>query len=258
MTPVRGVGANVVCGGNVPKWTKETALQALEQASISPVHERTIDNGTQLTLPDGTRVNVFTTTGKAQVQGKECDEKRAAQEIFAPTAKTPVPSLGPAKLPKTQDTKPRAHNKVFIVYGHDLEARQNLELLLRRLNIEPVILANIAPQGDTIIEALEKHSDVHYAVVLLTPDDEGRRHGSSDEMKPRARQNVVLELGMFLSKLGRKRVAILKKGAIENPSDIGGLIYIEFGQSIFEAKTAVAAALQEAGFSINVADLLGS
>jgi len=123
------------------------------------------------------------------------------------------------------------------------------------MNIKPVILGNMTPDGKTIIEALIASTDVPYAVVLLTPDDEGHRKGTPDEKKPRARQNVVLEMGMFLSKLGRERVAILHKGNLELPSDINGLIYIQFNNSIQEAKNKLAASLQKAGFYIDIEHL---
>lgn len=145
-----------------------------------------------------------------------------------------------------------AQSKVFIVYGHDTAARNELELLLLRLKIQPIILSNLAPDGKTIIEALMSASDVSYAVVLLTPDDEGHPVGKTDQKKFRARQNVVLELGMFLMKLGRERVAILYKGTLERPSDIDGLIYIAFRDSVSEAKNKLAAALQKAGFYIDI------
>ena len=145
-----------------------------------------------------------------------------------------------------------ASNKVFIVYGHDVEAREQLELLLRRMKLEPVILQNLPIGGQTIIEKLETNLDVRYACVLLTPDDEGHPSDQPKEKKPRARQNVVLELGMFLVRLGRKRVAILHKGNLELPSDINGLIYIKFNKRVDEVKERLGAELQEAGFPINI------
>jgi predicted nucleotide-binding protein len=51
--------------------------------------------------------------------------------------------------------------------------------------------------------------------------------GSTTELKPRARQNVVLELGYFLAKLGRSRVCALYKGNVELPSDYDGVIYLK-------------------------------
>ena len=47
-----------------------------------------------------------------------------------------------------------------------------------------------------------------------------------DELNPRARQNVVFELGYFMGKLGRERVCLLLKDQVELPSDIGGIVYI--------------------------------
>lgn len=81
--------------------------------------------------------------------------------------------------------------------------------------------------------------------------------GSPDQKKPRARQNVVLELGMVLARLGRRRVAVLVKGSnLERPSDIDGLIYLAFNDKVDEIKDRIAATLQTAGFVIQVADLL--
>jgi predicted nucleotide-binding protein len=149
-----------------------------------------------------------------------------------------------------------ATNKVFIVYGHDVECREQLELLLRRMRLEPVILQNLVGGGQTIIEKLESNLVVRYACVLLTPDDEGYPAGKPGQLRPRARQNVVLELGMFLVRLGRKRVAILHKGDLELPSDINGLIYIRFEKRVDEVKERLGAELQDAGFHINIKDLL--
>ena len=93
-----------------------------------------------------------------------------------------------------------------------------------------------------------KSGRAKYACVLLTPDDEGHRAGAANERKYRARQNVVLELGMVLAKLGRKRVAILRKKTVEQPSDIDGLIYIPFDEHIDEIKIKLYQELQAAGY----------
>jgi predicted nucleotide-binding protein len=124
------------------------------------------------------------------------------------------------------------------------------------MKLEPVILQNLPIAGDTIIEKLEANIDVRYAYVLLTPDDEGHPAGEPKEKRLRARQNVILELGMFLVRLGRKRVAIWHKGNLELPSDISGLIYVKFNKRVDEVKERLGAELQEAGFPINIKDLL--
>jgi predicted nucleotide-binding protein len=124
--------------------------------------------------------------------------------------------------------KPRQYsNRVFIVHGHDEALKLDVELTLKQLGLEPIILHKQANQGKTIIEKFEAHADVGFAVVLLTPDDIGGNAGSSGvaELSPRARQNVVLELGYFVGKLGRERVVALRKGNTEIPSDLHGVVY---------------------------------
>ena len=147
-------------------------------------------------------------------------------------------------------------DEIFIVYGHDTAARNELELTLRRMGFSPVVLGNVPAGGETIIEKLETYigqsGKAKYACVLLTPDDEGHRTGAATEKKYRARQNVVLELGMVLARLGRKRVAILRKKTVEQPSDIDGLIYIPFDEHIDEIKVKLYQELQAAGYKPRV------
>jgi predicted nucleotide-binding protein len=116
--------------------------------------------------------------------------------------------------------------KIFIVHGHDDLAKSEVARFLQKAGFEPIILHEQASGGRTVIEKLEHYSNVGFAVVLLTPDDIG---GGSDAAKfhPRARQNVIGELFYFVGKLGRPRVCALKKGELEFPSDIAGVIYTE-------------------------------
>jgi predicted nucleotide-binding protein len=148
--------------------------------------------------------------------------------------------------------------KVFVVYGHDEQARDELERLLRKWQLDPLILDQLPSTGKTLIEKLEAFRDSgSYAVVLATPDDEGFPSGQEDKRFFRARQNVVLELGMMLAVLGRERVAILLKdgGQMERPSDIQGLIYIPFKVNVSEAKVQLAQEMNAVGLTIDVAHL---
>ena len=122
--------------------------------------------------------------------------------------------------------------KTFIVHGHDGEAKLALKNYIQNtLRMEePVILSERASGGLTIIEKFEKYSeDCNIIFVLLTPDDLYTEDGKS-----RARQNVILEMGYFLGKLGRKsgRVILLYKGNLELPNDISGLVYINIDNGI--------------------------
>jgi predicted nucleotide-binding protein len=144
---------------------------------------------------------------------------RMKENQLKPTADQSGPALESRKLSR----------KVFVVHGHDQAAREKIARFLERLEFEPIILHEQASRGRTVIEKVEAHSDVGFAVVLLTPDDEGCEKGGTP--RPRARQNVVLELGYFLGRLGRTHVCAMKRGELEIPSDFEGVVYVPFDSS---------------------------
>lgn len=139
---------------------------------------------------------------------------------FVRDYKTYVQSRG-SVTPRLISPKSR---KIFIVHGHDVAARETVARFLENIGFEVVILHEQANQGRTIIEKVEANADVGFAVVLLTPDDEGRAMGV-DKLEPRARQNVLLELGYFIARLGRGNVCTLRKSSVEIPSDFAGVVW---------------------------------
>ncbi|UQB43520.1 nucleotide-binding protein [Thiomicrospira microaerophila] len=205
-----------------------------------------IGYGQQIKFTNGSSVNIYD-SGKIVVGGKEQENVKAMLGLNPGGQPTAVPAAGIV----------RGNNKVFVVYGHDEPARTQLEAMLRRWGMEPLILDQLPSEGQTIIEKLEAYTaDVQFAVILATPDDKGHRAQHPDESAYRARQNVVLELGMLLSKLGRKRVAILLKQQenMERPSDIQGLIYIPFRDDLAkEAGLILAKEMCAQGYNIDVA-----
>lgn len=125
-------------------------------------------------------------------------------------------------------------NRVFIVHGHDEEMKQAVARVILKLNLEAIILHEQPKGGRTIIEQFEKHSDVDYSVILLSPDDVAYPKGASpNEGKYRARQNVIMELGYFLAKLGRERVFVLYRQTdnFEIPTDYLGVLYTPYDSS---------------------------
>lgn len=126
--------------------------------------------------------------------------------------------------PSRPSLTPDKSNRVFIVHGHDGEARESVARFLAQVGLEPVILHEQANRGRTIIEKVEANADVGFAVVLLTPDDEGRKIGDA-MLAYRPRQNVLLELGYFIARLGRSNVCTLRKGEMEIPSDFAGVVW---------------------------------
>lgn len=122
-------------------------------------------------------------------------------------------------------------NKVFIVHGHDNVMKLEVaNYISSELKLQPIILNDCPNKGKTVIEKFEEYSkDVCFAIVLLSPDDVGGIN--KDDLKGRARQNVIFEFGYFVSKLGREKVCALCKDEIEKPSDINGVLYIPFNNN---------------------------
>jgi len=157
------------------------------------------------------------------------------------------------------ELEPSAFNtrEVFVVHGHDGEAKESVSRFLGKLGLHPIILHEQANQGRTLIEKFETSSrNVAFAVVLLTPDDVGGPASLAESgLHPRARQNVILELGYFMGRLGRTRVCALYKGGIELPSDFQGVVYQELDPAgAWKAK--LAQELVQAKITINLEGLI--
>jgi predicted nucleotide-binding protein len=154
------------------------------------------------------------------------------------------------KVPKENKVMIQS-KKVFIVHGHDNSSKNELVAFLFRLGLTPIVLHEQANEGKTVIEKFERYaSDVGYAFVLLTPDDVGGQQGKG--MIPRARQNVILELGYFMGKLGRERVCGLFKGGVEIPSDVLGVLYLKYENDINERHFDIFQELDRAGYKMSL------
>lgn len=157
------------------------------------------------------------------------------------------------RLPTTAPTSKR----VFIVHGHDEQAKDSAARFLTKLGLEPIILHEQPSSGRTIIEKFESYSgDIAFAVVLLTPDDLGSQKDPLD-LKPRARQNVIMELGYFIGRLGRARVCALHKGGVELPSDYQGVVYLDMDPP-GAWRAQLAQEFVQAKIPIELSGLLGS
>lgn len=194
----------------------------------------------------------------------------------------------PPKKQEAVKISVESSKNVFIVHGRDHEPMKELKSLLYEFGLNPIVLHEQASGSRTIIEKLEKHSDVGFAFVLLTPDDAGycqyerrvlsdeyglkikltlrklrsiikKEHetilgtimkGFVDVLHGRARQNVVLEFGYFMGLLGRDRVCCLLKGDVEKPSDMHGIVYVPFKASVKEKRNMIIKELEEAGYEL--------
>ena len=145
---------------------------------------------------------------------------------------------------------------VFVVHGHDEAAKSSTVDFVKTFDLNPIILDENANEGQTIIEKFEANArKAGYAIILLTPDDVGATKDKANDLNPRARQNVILELGYFLGALGRDRVCVLHKDKVEPPSDIHGIIYVPM-DSNNGWKLKLAQEMEQAGLPVDLNKLL--
>lgn len=229
--------------------TKEQVLVILKKNGFEVLETKRTGNdlGTVYRLNNGCLVNCWD-SGKVNCQGKNQEEVNILLKQTSVTGEITSTPIQTASINK----------KVFVVYGHDMVARTQLEAMLRRWELEPLILDQLVSSGQTIIEKLEEYTNqAAFGIVLATPDDIGYPKKDESQKRFRVRQNVVLELGMLLAKLGREKVAILLSQAedMESPSDIQGLLYMPFKDNVEEAKLSLAKEMQNNGYSLEIAKL---
>ena len=146
--------------------------------------------------------------------------------------------------------------KVFIVHGHNNEVKVRVARFIEKLQLEAVILHEQPNKGRTIIEKFVDYADVGFAVILLTADDVGGKQVKTNrKLMPRARQNVLLELGYFLGRLGREKVFVLYENGVEMPSDYQGVIFEPIDKNS-NWKLSLAKELKEAQFEIDLNKVL--
>ncbi|WP_097306379.1 TIR domain-containing protein [Pseudomonas chlororaphis] len=249
---LRAFDLNTVRGGNTPE------LQAMEVAIkdslIRCFGEDTSAYRTYAAATDLTYYPMVFTTGQVidyytPIQRRVLHSvallEQAQKSLKEDLADLPASeAVETASIPENKTVN---SDRVFVVHGHDEGARESVARFLEKLGLEPIILHEQANRGRTVIEKIEGHRDVGFAVVLLTPDDQGCVKGG--QLEPRARQNVLLELGYFLGYLGRDRVCALKRGQVEIPSDFAGVVWTSMNDEGW--KQALSRELQDAGYEID-------
>jgi predicted nucleotide-binding protein len=160
--------------------------------------------------------------------------------------------LIPEAVAETENvTQKNFGGDIFVVHGRDEAAKESVARFVEKIGLKAIILHEQPNAGRTIIEKFEDYSDVGFAIVLLTPDDIGAPRDKKGQTQPRARQNVILELGYFMGKLGRGRVCALYKEGIEIPSDYQGVLYIPM-DSAGAWRMALAKEIKNAGIDVDL------
>jgi predicted nucleotide-binding protein len=147
-------------------------------------------------------------------------------------------------------------NRIFIVHGHDDLTKTKTARFIEKLGFDAVILHEQPSGGRTVIEKIEACTDVGFAIILYTPDDQGNSKdgAAKGELNHRARQNVVFEHGYLMAKLGRGRVVPLVSGKVELPSDISGVVYVTRS----DWQIDIAKEMKNAGYAIDFNKIVGN
>ncbi len=178
----------------------------------------------------------------------ETDSTEQKTEIASNRQVRPVVLKESASADNPPATQREFARRIFVVHGHDDAPREAVARFLERNDFEVVILNEQVNKGRTLIEKFEAFGDVGYVVILLTPDDLGGKVGESQ--RPRARQNVLLEWGYFIGRIGRDRVYALMKSEVELPSDTVGIVWQPFDEH-GSWKRELARELEDAGSTID-------
>lgn len=150
-----------------------------------------------------------------------------------------------ASAPKKID-----RSRVFVVHGHDNEAKLEVARFIEKIGFEPIILHEQPSGSKTIIEKIEAYSDVGFGVVIYTPCDVGAKSSEKNSLQGRARQNVVFEHGFLIGKLGRSNVCPLVKGNLETPNDISGIVYTSMDTANWQLE--LAKELRAVGYAVDM------
>lgn len=216
------------------------------------------EQGLKYRTVDGGIILWYRNTGTIQLQGTSSAKDRLQDMIkgFELDKIQLVPTNDFTSTVEARAKSLKTNSKIFVVHGHDSSSREQLELIIHKLGLEPFVLVNSSGGGLTIIEALEqeigKEGNSKFGIVLLTPDDMGySKLEGAEKAQPRARQNVVLEMGMLISAVGRQNTVILKKGHLEVPSDANGILYLGYNEHVKETVPRLVDRLREAGFEID-------
>lgn len=150
---------------------------------------------------------------------------------------------------KRNSKEKRDPKSIFIVHGHDEIAKIKTARFIEQIGLKPIILHEQVNSGKTIIEKIEVFSNVGFGIVLYTPCDVGGK--TKDDLKLRARQNVVFEHGFLIGKIGRENICALIKGAVEIPNDISGVVYVNMDEAD-GWKISVIKELKSAGYIVDM------
>jgi predicted nucleotide-binding protein len=154
--------------------------------------------------------------------------------------------------PLTMFNRPQlSEGDILLVHGRDEATKESLLEFLEKLELHPLVLHEQPDGGKSMMEKFGESPVIHFAIVLLTPDDIAAPRNKPKERQTRVNQNVIFELGYLMGKLGRRRVCALYKEGVEIPSDYSGTVYIPM-DSRGAWRLLIAKEIKQAGIEVDL------
>ena len=154
----------------------------------------------------------------------------------------------PSNIPSHAGVRAKSLSQVLLMYGRDLEARQDVANYADSLGVQ------VIPLNENSFDTISLWAtETIFVIILLTPDDMVVSASEPQRTSFRAAQNVIYEFGFFHGKLGPKRVCALFKSndeaELELPSNSLRDVCVRL-DSAGEWKGWLARQMRDAGLTI--------
>lgn len=226
---LRGAGYEVIPASSVSEALEHLIKGGLDLAvldlNMQEEEDESNESGLRLAQIFRESVPIILLTGKATISAAAAALQREGRSSPA-VAFVRKQQDGPRVL--LQEARRAIVPKVFVFHGRDENARTSLIKFLENSGAHAVVLEEQS-QMSRMVDAFEEYANVQFAIILITPDEEGRLRGDAF-LRPRSRQSAIFELGFLLAKLGRNRVVALspqQEEPLEVPSNLQGVLYLE-------------------------------
>lgn len=123
--------------------------------------------------------------------------------------------------------------KIFIIHGRDTSMTDKVATLLGKLKLDYTLLEYGTDEERVVKEFNKQAKECDYAIALFSADDLGRENVSFSYERFRTSQNVIFQLGYFLSHVGKKNIMILyaEDKEIESPVNFEGFAHAPFDRA---------------------------
>lgn len=115
---------------------------------------------------------------------------------------------------------------IFIVHSRDDGVKETVVRIVEKLGLNPIVLCERPSDAETIIEKIKTRRRVRFGIVLYAPCGKDGLAEEPTERNVQTRQNVLLEHGYLIAKLGKDDVVALVADNDDAPYESHGAVYV--------------------------------